>query len=178
MHRFWALIGVCIIKISTVVHESLNNDIAEVGLIWGPWCCNWIPPEVLCEIFHCYMLSFQSSAWKISQVYCIWQWIPHECSTLWNKIHIPSYSLKFSSVYRSRDPLGWDCHVTKLRAPQAIWSRTVDQLRAPRCTNVQVLHMEGIKYLRGGEVEKQGNSLLGERKGFWNPARTKPHSQR
>ena len=86
----------------------------------GPWCPSRIPPEILCEVFHYYLHSCQNSAWTISQVCRAWRRIALGCSTLWNTIHITSAALKRSNSYRSRHPIGWDCHVTDLQAQRAI----------------------------------------------------------
>ena len=103
-----------------LIHASLDDDIADVRLMRGPWCPSRIPPEILCDIFHCYLLFFQNSAWTISQVCRAWRRIVLGCSTLWNTIHITSFPLKCSNAYRSRHPFGWDCHVTDLHAQRAI----------------------------------------------------------
>ena len=75
------------------------------------------------------MLSFHSFAWTISQVCHVWRRIALECSTLWNMIRIPSYSLLFSNTHRGSDPLGWDCHVTGVQVRRAIRRMKEAELR-------------------------------------------------
>ena len=71
--------------------SSSPEDIADMRLIRGQRCRSRILPEILCEIFHYYIVSFQSSTWTISQVCRAWRRIILECSILWNTIRIPSY---------------------------------------------------------------------------------------
>jgi hypothetical protein len=103
-----------------LIHASLDDDIADERLMRGPWCPSRIPPEILCEIFHFYLRSIQNSAWTISQVCRAWRRIAFGCPTLWNTLYITSRTLKCSNAYRSRDSIGWDCHVTELQAQRAI----------------------------------------------------------
>jgi hypothetical protein len=103
------------------IHASLDDDMADVRLMRGPWCPSRIPPEILCEIFHFYLLPFNTSAWTISQVCRAWRRTALGCPTLWNTLRITSRAIKCSNAYRSRHSvLGWDCHVTELQAQRAI----------------------------------------------------------
>ena len=52
-----------------------------------------------------------------------------ECSTLWNTIRIPSYSLKFSNARIGRDPLGRDCYMTEVQVQRAIRRTKEAELR-------------------------------------------------
>jgi hypothetical protein len=108
------------IKDLELVHASLDDDIADVRLLRGPWYPSRIPPEILCEIFHYYILTFQHSAWTISQVCRAWRRIALGCSTLWNTLYIRSPAPICSNAYRSRHPFGWDCLTTELQAQRAI----------------------------------------------------------
>jgi hypothetical protein len=103
-----------------LIHAGLDDDIADVRLIRGPWCPSRIPPEILCEVFHFYLRSVQNSVWTISQVCREWRRTALGCPTLWNTLYITSRTLKCSNTYRSRHPAGWDCHVTELQAQRAI----------------------------------------------------------
>jgi len=114
-HQNWAEIGEL-----ELIHARLDDEIADVRLMRGPWCPSRIPPEILCEIFHFYLASRQDSAWTISQVCRAWRRIAFGCPTLWNTLHITSRALNCSNAYRSRHPDGWDCHVTDLQAARAI----------------------------------------------------------
>jgi hypothetical protein len=109
-----------LIKDLELIHASLDDDIADVRLLRGPWYPSRIPPEILCEIFHHYMLTFQHSAWTISQVCRAWRRIALGCSTLWSTLHITCVAPIFSNAYRSRHPFGWDCLATELQAQRAI----------------------------------------------------------
>jgi hypothetical protein len=100
-----------------LIHASLDDDIADVRLMRGPWCPSRIPPEILCEIFHFYLLFLHASAWTISQVCRAWRRIAIGCPTLWNTLRITSRAI----AYRSRHfALGRDCHVTELQVQRAI----------------------------------------------------------
>jgi len=101
-------------------HASLDDDIADMRLIRGPWCPSRIPPEIICEIFHFSLDSIQNSVWTLSQVCRAWRRIAFGCPTLWNTLRITSHPLKCSNAYRSFHPVGWDCHVTELQAARAI----------------------------------------------------------
>jgi hypothetical protein len=103
-----------------LVHASLDDDIADVRLIRGPWCPSRIPPETLCEIFHSYVRFLHTSVWTISQVCRAWRRIAFGCPTLWNTLRITSRAIICSNAYRSRGPIGWDYHVTELQAQRAI----------------------------------------------------------
>jgi hypothetical protein len=103
-----------------LIHARLDDDIADVRLIRGPWCPSRIPPEILCEIFHFYLNSVQNSVWTISQICRAWRRIVFGCPTLWNTLHITSRTIRCSNAYRGRHPIGWDCHVTELQAQRAI----------------------------------------------------------
>ena len=133
-----------------LIHASLDDDIADVRLMRGPWCPSRIPPEILCEVFHYYLRSCRNSAWTISQVCRAWRRIALGCSTLWNTIHITSVALERSNAYRSRHPVGWDCHVTDLQAQRAIRRSREATLRIqldfnemPRCPSA-VLRALGV----------------------------------
>jgi hypothetical protein len=103
-----------------LIHASLDDDIADVRLIRGPWCPSRIPPEILCEIFRLYLCCLHTSVWTISQVCRAWRRIAFGCPTLWNTLRITSSVLKCSNAYRSHGPIGWDYHVTELQAQRAI----------------------------------------------------------
>ena len=124
-----------------------GRDITEVRLIRRPWCRSRIPPEIVCEIFHYCVLSFQSSAWIVSQVWCVCRRIALECSTLWDTIGIPSYYQMRTEVVILLVSSG---SVSAERHSKDERSRAADQLGAPRFTNAQVLHTEGVEYLIGG----------------------------
>jgi len=114
-HQSWAEI-----RSLEQTHACLDDDIADMRLIRGPWCPSRIPPEIICEIFHFYLVSILNSVWTLSQVCRAWRRIAFGCPTLWNTLHITSLALKCSNAYRSRHPVGWDCHVTELQARRAI----------------------------------------------------------
>ena len=56
------------IKYPELIHASLEDDIADAGLLRGPRYPAQIPPEILCEIFHYYIRPSRHSVWPISQV--------------------------------------------------------------------------------------------------------------
>jgi hypothetical protein len=107
-----------------LIHASLDDDIADVRLIRGPWCPSRIPTEILCEIFHSYLrfihINFHSSMWTISQVCRAWRRIAFGCPTLWNTLRITSYAIKYSNAYSGRGSMGLDRLVTELQAQRAI----------------------------------------------------------
>ena len=51
------------------------------------------------------------------------------------------------------------CYIMNYRPQEG--SETAGQLRAPRFTNAQVLHTEGVEYLKRGGSGKLGNSWEG-----------------
>jgi len=108
------------IKDLELIHASLDDDIADVHLLRGPWRPSRIPPEILCEIFHYYICLFRHSTWTISQVCRAWRRIALGCSTLWNELYISSLAPKSSTAYRSRHPFGWNHLTTELQTQRAI----------------------------------------------------------
>ena len=103
-----------------LIHATLEDEIADARLLAGPWYPSRIPPEILCEIFHRYILFFQHSAWTISQVCRAWRRIVLGCPSLWNRLHVTARALQLSNGYRSRNSFGRECLTTPLQALRAI----------------------------------------------------------
>ena len=103
-----------------LIYANLEDDIADARLLTGPWYPNRIPPEILCEIFHCYILFFQHSAWTISQVCRAWRRIALGCSSLWSRLHVTARIPQLSNAYRSPDSFGQGYLTTELQAQRAV----------------------------------------------------------
>ena len=103
-----------------LIHASLEDEIVDARLLMGPWYPSRIPPEILCEIFHHYILFFQHSAWTISQVCRAWRRITLGCPSLWNRLHVTARVLQLSNGYRSRNSFGRECLTTELQARRAV----------------------------------------------------------
>ena len=103
-----------------LIHASLGDDIVDAQLLAGPWYPSRIPAEILCEIFHCYILFFQHSAWTTSQVCRAWRRIALGCSSLWNKLYVTTRIPRLSNGYRCPDSFVQGYMTTELQAQRAI----------------------------------------------------------
>ena len=103
-----------------LIHASLGDDIVDAQLLAGPWYPSRIPAEILCEIFHCYLLLFQHSAWTISQVCRAWRRAALGCSSLWNKLYVTTRIPRLSNGYRCSESSAEAYLTTELQAQRAI----------------------------------------------------------
>ena len=92
----------------------------DAQLLAGPWYPSRIPAEILCEIFHWYILFFQHSAWTISQVCRAWRQTALGCSSLWNKLYVTTRIPQLSNGYRCSDSFVEAYLTTGLQAQRAI----------------------------------------------------------
>ena len=103
-----------------LIQASLGDDIADAQSLAGPWYPSRIPAEILCEIFHCYILLFQHSAWTISQGCRAWRRTALGCSSPWNKLHVTTRIPRLSNGYRCSDSFDQAYLTTELQAQRAI----------------------------------------------------------